>query len=108
MIIPKSLIIKNSTWNIELDPTRSGGSFNGERDNIIVIGTKNKHIILENLYHEILEVIITESGYRFSCYGNGENGDYLFNFNHKEFQNIVSDFSNCMAQLLSTKKGYKV
>lgn len=89
MRLPKSIIICGKRFKILTDKKQDGGSFR-ESTRTILVGTKFKEYIIEILTHEVIEAIFAISGMRYKAEYNGfENGDLLFSFNHKEFENAI-------------------
>ncbi|HDY68080.1 MAG TPA: hypothetical protein ENH85_09835 [Candidatus Scalindua sp.] len=93
MKIPKKVIIAGKEFTVEKDFKGRGGSYSSDKAHIY-IGTKNhtKDEIDNTFLHEVIEAILSERMLRFKLpYIGDSNGDYLFNFNHLEFENWVRD-----------------
>jgi hypothetical protein len=99
MKLPKIVNICGKEIPLKEKPKEGGGSFDF-RDPLIEIGTKYKIDIPEIFIHEILEAILVERMFRYSLRNIGENGDYLFAFNHEQFNVICSDLANALKDYL--------
>jgi len=99
MKLPKKLFICGREWTITTTKKHGGGYFWGHEGKI-EIGLRDKKRILEIFLHEIIETIITERSCRYSLYEESENGDYLFSFNHKEFENIIKDITSILKDFI--------
>jgi len=87
MKLPKTVKINDQVWKIIKDSKMNGGCFG---DGEIEIGTKEKRKVLSNFLHEVIEAVLTENFLRYSApHSPVCNGDYMFVFNHKEFENII-------------------
>jgi len=91
MKLPKSIIIAGREYTVKQNPKSAGGNGN-IRDCIITIGTKLPKEIPIVFLHEVCEVIMVERGVRFD-HTDDLPYELLFNFNHKEFENIIYDLS---------------
>ena len=96
MKLPKTILICGRTYRVKEDKKLLGGKFFcGEQT--IFIGTKDKphqDELLNIILHEIIEVILTERNLRYRLpYTETENGHYLFNFNHYDFENWITDLA---------------
>jgi hypothetical protein len=95
MKLPKSVCIAGKTYKITVDKNSAGGWF-GTTSQEIKIGTKGlkDEMVLITFLHEVIEAIFTERNMRYSLrYNNPENGDYLYSFNHDQFENAVQDIA---------------
>ena len=94
--IPKELNICGRIFKVTEDKNIYGASFNF-LDNTIIVGTKyskeNQVAILENLVHEISEIIHVTLGQRFE---DSDNDSYIFVFNHSGFQNHGEILTNTL------------
>jgi hypothetical protein len=103
IIIPKEIRICGKLYKIEIDDNLgSAGEFSCSRQ-IIKIGRKriSEKRQLDTLMHEIIETILVERDARYQLpYTNNDNGDYIFNFNHKEWEHIAVDISDILDQIL--------
>jgi len=100
--IKDTLIISGKTYKIKFDDKLTGGWFRN-LDQTIVLGTKppiTKEGIWEVLLHEVCETILAEREMRYHLYSKPGNGDYLFSFDHKEFQQFVKDLYLALKPLL--------
>jgi hypothetical protein len=102
-----------NTWTIKYDKNRSGGEFWGEKF-LIIIGTKYPQDIPAIIYHEIIEIILSERGLRYNRYSQAVNDGYMFVMNHKEFENVIMDITSALWKFKiayrddwATKKGRK-
>jgi hypothetical protein len=99
MKLPKSVNICGKEIPLKEKRKEGGGSFDFRKP-IITIGTKYEIDIPETFLHEILEAILVERMFRYQLRGVGDNGDYLFVFNHEQFNIICSDLANALKHYL--------
>ena len=97
MILPKYRTIAGKKVKIQKDNADNGGSFDSVM-NEIVIGTKDSEEgQLHTFLHEVCEGIMALRNFRYSCENREpDNGDYLFSFNHKEFEVFCSDLTKAL------------
>lgn len=90
----------NSFWfDIKWDSTHNGGTIN-YKTLVIEIGTGNNDLeTLGTLTHELMEICAIEMNIRFNrpdC-----NSDYLFNYDHRQFETMTNMFAGLLAQFLA-------
>ncbi len=103
MKIPKKTTIDGRQWSITTD-RKSNGAFCDSSKVMINIGAA-EGCGLKNYLHECLEVILIESHNRYrNQHSDNNNGDYIFVFNHNEFEKICSDLSIVINDLLKCNK----
>ena len=91
MKLPKKVIIAGKEWIVKTNKNVSGGKFSTGSFSIEV-GTKYPKDILDIFFHEVVEALLTERNLRYTIQrSQPENGDYLFNFNHEQFSQIIPD-----------------
>ena len=91
--IPKSIYLSGKLWRVVTNNKEGGGWFDGGKATIS-IGTKYPQDVEDIFIHEILEAILVERKYRYQLSRNRcDNGDLIFIFNHKEFENICADLA---------------
>ena len=101
MKLPKKLIICGNTYQIKYNPKHNGGSFSCNTQ-VITIGTRDtKEATFRVLIHEILEIILSERDHRYQLNRTEvENGDYLFSFNHSQYENVAYDLAYVLRQMI--------
>jgi hypothetical protein len=77
-------------YTIKYNPNEGGGSFSASK-RLITVGTIHKSEAPFILMHEIVECILAERCLRYSTNCYGDNGDYMFCFNHAQFEQIIPD-----------------
>lgn len=85
----KDLKLFGHTWKVKYDKKTGNASFNFAT-RTVSIGTKFNEEE-ETLLHEILEVVLVHNSCRYDSAMDGGK-EFLFNFTHSEFSNIVKDF----------------
>jgi hypothetical protein len=98
MQIPKTVLLCGKIFKIKTDPLSGGGWFRASPP-VICVGTKFPERIPEVFLHEIIETVFALRDMRYYQNTGQENGDILFNFNHKEFTAAVLDISCALQQL---------
>ena len=90
MKLPGKVIIYGREWKVVKDPKSNGGNSVTAPRPEIHVGTKEKSRIPEIFLHEVIESILMDNCLRFRApHVNSDNGDYVFIFNHQQFENIV-------------------
>jgi len=97
----KTIPIGGVEWEVKTTNAYGGGFDNSIPG--ITIGTEVKKMIPVIFLHEVLEAIITERGCRYKLNPDGGNGDIMFIFNHKEYDNITRDLALALDGLLNLK-----
>lgn len=93
MKIPSEIEICGKKNKVILDPSDNGGAFD-ENKCVIVIGTGIKADVPEVLLHEIIEAVFTTRLMRYALErAQAENGDYMFVFNHDQFELACKDIA---------------
>ena len=98
MKLPGSVIIAGQEWKIKTNKA-SGGSFRCD-NGVITIGTEYPADVAETFLHEVLEALLTMRGCRYRA---PEDVDYLFNFTHREFNNLMYDLALALKDVLKNK-----
>ena len=96
----KKIRVNSYIFNIEWDKEFGGAEFYYQT-RVLKIGTKDasEAIILERLCHELWEVCAIELNIRYArtdC-----DGDYLFNYDHRQHTTMSEMFAGLLAQFLS-------
>ena len=99
--LPKKAMIKAGEYTVVKNPD-TPNCFFSISENVIGVGTKNRQPleILEGFFHEVFECIAAMSLCR---YLDGANSEYLFVMTHKEFTQIVVDFTQAIKDVVITK-----
>jgi len=89
----------NSYWfDIKWDPTHNGGGIN-YKTGIIEIGTGSSDLeTLGTLSHELMEICSIEMNIRFN---RPDGGDYLFVYDHRQFETMNNMFTGLLSQFLA-------
>ena len=96
MRIPAEIEICGKKNSVILDPTSNGGAFD-EGKGIMIIGTGNKSDIPEVVLHEIVEAILVTRLMRYAIERQEpENGDYMFVFNHSQYELFCKDLAKAL------------
>jgi hypothetical protein len=91
--IPKSITICGKPNKVIQDKSGNGGAFD-EGKGIIVIGTANPLDVPEILVHEVVEAVLVTRLMRYAIErSQPENGDYIFVFNHDQFEIACKDIA---------------
>lgn len=100
MKLPKSIIICGKTYKVTQNNKVNGACFscNSQR---IEVGTRDTdEKTFESFIHEIIEIVLCEHDLRYQKNRSEiENGDYLFAFNHDQYENAVRDVANALREL---------
>lgn len=91
--IPKKIILCGKEWVVRIDKKARGGWFSSDKGEI-VIGIKDFNVeeIHQIFLHEVIEGVLSYRLLRYKLpYDPADNGHYLFNFNHREFENTIVD-----------------
>ena len=88
--LPSTVIIAGQEWVVKTNK-KSGGSFDAGKC-VITVGTKYPQDVFMVFLHEVFEAILMMRGYRYYTYdASGNPVEYLFNFCHREFDNMMYD-----------------
>jgi hypothetical protein len=98
----KKIPIAGVEWEVHTNDLYGGG-FDSSIP-ALVIGKAMPKMIPTIFLHEVIESILTERGLRYKMNQDGGNGDIIFVFNHKEFDNIVRDIALALDGLLNLKE----
>ncbi len=99
--IPKTLIIGGVPWEILLVPKMSGGFFSWHDHTIKIARNLSEQRRFQVLVHEIVEVIMVNNTMRFQKnFTQVANGDYLFSFNHDQFEIATDELSGVFKQFM--------
>jgi len=100
MKFPKSLIIGGVKWKIVLDKKTRGGVFYWGKHLIKIDKTYSWERRVQVLIHEICEAIMVNNMMRFQkSLSEVANGDYLFSFNHDQFEIFTDELAGIMKQI---------
>uniref|UniRef100_A0A6M3JI48 Peptidase n=1 Tax=viral metagenome TaxID=1070528 RepID=A0A6M3JI48_9ZZZZ len=93
MKLPKIIIVGGQEWTIKENKKMHGGRFYGNK-RLLEIGTKDPKDVPSILLHEVIESILSERDCRYDQYGGMDgNENFLFNFDHKQFIQVVKDIA---------------
>jgi hypothetical protein len=99
--LPRKVLICGMWFKVRSEP-RGGGSFDIERAEIGI--GPNESLPWRIFIHEVLEVILAERMHRYQRpYKPPDNGDYLFSFDHAEFDRVVRDLYAALRPFLEGK-----
>ena len=100
MKLPKSLIICGKTYKVIKDPKQEGASFRFSKQEIR-LGTDYLPEKTHNfLIHEVLEIILADRNLRYAKeYSVKTNGDYLFCFNHDQYDWVAEELAYVLRQI---------
>lgn len=99
--IPKSLIIGGVKWKILMIPKMSGGFFSWHDHTIKISRNHTEERRFQVLVHEIVEVIMVNNVMRFQKnFNQVANGDYLFSFNHDQFETATDEMAGVLKQFM--------
>jgi len=94
---PKKIMIGSTEFIIKYDANRGGAEFcypDGKNKGFIIIGTReiksNPLVFLENVMHELKEILHEEQGTRFN---NRLNASYEFHYNHAHHTGLCARLS---------------
>lgn len=92
MRIPKKVKILGQTFTVNIKEIETAGEALLGKCEINI--NSNIDLKEETLFHEILEVIMIKLGCRFD--GTNDTTDILFNFTHKQFNDMSDIFLNTL------------
>ena len=100
MNFPKFLIIGGVKWSILFDKKTKGGAFYWREHKIKIDKSYSQERRIQVLIHEICETIMVNNVMRFQK-GLSEvaNGDYLFSFNHDQFEIFTDELAGIIKQI---------
>lgn len=99
--IPKTLTIAGKTYKLEFNKNTRGGHFSTGEQKIQIGKGYGSELFYEVLLHEVIESVLTERDLRFSKPAvKQENGNYLFSFNHEQFEQAVKDIAYALKGFL--------
>lgn len=91
MKLPKTISICGVTHKLITNPKHNGGTWDSTKKTI-EIGTLCPAEVPEILLHEIIEASLSTRDVRFALEREDvENGDLIFVFNHKDFEQVIKD-----------------
>jgi len=100
MKIPKKVIIGGQEWKVKSNNKYSGGRFWSDKL-LLEVGTGNPSNVVPIFLHEVIEAILSCRDCRYEQYGGMDgNENFLFNFDHKEFIQIVNDIALALKDFL--------
>lgn len=104
MRLPKTVTIYGKQYKIIKDPTRNGASVAFDKDEI-TIGTIEKGNIINNLFHEVIELLLAENHHRYENHHlQPDRNDIIFIFNHTEFENLIPQIVFALKDVIKDKK----
>lgn len=107
MILPRRVNICGQQYVIKANPKHNGGNFS-EETQMIEVGTQLPSAIPENLLHETIEGILSSRGMRYSLQKiEPDNGDYMFCFNHAQFEQFIKDVAAALVGINFNEKNTK-
>ena len=96
MRLPKSILICGIPYKVVLDPESNGGGVDYQKATV-TIGTEHPAEVPEVLLHEVMEATMVIRNLRYALEREDcTNDDYIFNFNHKEYEQFVKDVAASM------------
>jgi hypothetical protein len=97
----KKVEILSCSFNVTWDKTHDGGSFSWS-ESMIIIGIKSYKkdplYTFSVLNHELMELIYAGMGMRYES--PREQAKYRFVFNHQEFENANTVFSQALSKFI--------
>lgn len=100
MKIPKTVLIASREWKVKTLPKEGGGYFDGSEFEI-GIGTAHKPNVPGIFLHEVAEAILAERSLRYQINHKPlNNGDYMFVFNHQQFEDFIFDLAYALKDYL--------
>lgn len=104
MTLPKTLIIGGIKWSIVLDKKISGGEFSWVKHQIKIQHKYSDERRFGVLIHEITEAMLVNNTMRYhKGFYDTHNGDYLFVFNHDNFEIFTDELSGVLKQFMRIK-----
>jgi len=102
LVFLKNIEILSANFSVVWDRSTDGGSFSWAKCEIVV-GTrsykKDPLYTMSVLSHEIMELILSSMGGRFS---NSRTADcYLFNFDHQTFETAIQIHTQALSKFIS-------
>ena len=99
MKLPKSISICGVDHKLILNPKHAGGSWDSTKK-LIEVGTLAPADVPEIFLHEVIEATLSTRDARFVLEREDvENGDMLFSFGHKEYEQIIRDVAHSLKGL---------
>lgn len=101
MRLPKKVLINNIPFKVVRN-TKSFGSHFSYKKGQITIGAKgSSREVLENFLHEVAEISAVERGVRGTkCKPQAEANEYVFHGSHREFQDMITDVSGVVGNMM--------
>ena len=102
MKLPKSLIIGGVKWKVVIKKLSSGGAFYWHNHLIEISKKHTDERRFQALIHEIVEVILANNIMRYQkgWASAPDNGDYIFVFNHDQFEVFTDELSGVLKQFM--------
>ena len=99
MRLPRKVIISGREYKVSRDPKRGSGWGRGNtRNRTIQIGSRDRGFEFETYVHEITEVVLLDSGFRFERDGNPN--DFFYKVTHSELDRVTRDISTALEPML--------
>lgn len=93
MKLPDKIVICGVRYHLKQDPKHDGGAFD-EAAMTITVGTAYPEDVADTLLHEVIEAVCAKRKMRLiKQVGEPDNGDYVFVFNHEQFELAVGDIA---------------
>lgn len=102
MRLPKKVVVNNIPFSVKRNRKSMGSSFSYGKGEMI-IGAKGLADceVLEGFIHEVAEISAVERGMRsVMCKPSGGGPDFVFTGNHRVFNDVISDVSRVVADLM--------
>ena len=99
MRLPRKVTISGKVYKVSRNPKRNSGWGRGNlRERVIEVGSKNKGFEFTTYVHEITEVAMLDSGFRFERDGNP--GDFFYRISHSELDRLTNDIATALEPML--------
>ena len=102
MKLPKTVVICGREFKVIVNKKDRGGWFDTDKQQLC-IGTQDASSdrIKEVFLHETIEAIFGARMVRYKLpYSGEDNGNYLFSFNHLEFENCIIDIAYALKDVI--------
>ena len=93
------IIIDGKTYNVKFDDI-NGGFFDTKKQEICIDKKEDKEIKQEIFLHEVIECLLTEMQLRYKTFDKNDNSGILFNLNHNQFVNFISQLRYALKDFL--------
>ena len=97
MILPKYIIISGKQFRVVRNSLSNGGEFDSYKQEIEVGSAGSYESQFDTFLHETCEGIMAMRDFHYAVETKEpDNDDYLFSFNHKEFEVFCSDLTKAL------------